>query len=279
MARYAIGDLQGCCDELKTLLARLDFSADRDELWFVGDLVNRGPQSLETLRFVRALGANATVVLGNHDLHLLALAYGNRRKQKDGDTLDDILGAPDRDQLLEWLLGRPLAVYDEPRGDFLVHAGIAPAWTPRQAAKLAREVEAVLREDARTLFDGMYGNKPNKWDANLRGMDRLRFVINVFTRMRYVSLDGTVDLKQKGKPGEQAEGFVPWFDAPERASRDVRVVCGHWSTLGFKRRQDLIALDTGCVWGGSLTAVNLDAEAAPVQLACRGHQLPGGGEG
>jgi len=274
MARYAIGDIQGCCDELKALLARCQFSADRDQLWFVGDLVNRGPQSLETLRYVRALGANATVVLGNHDLHLLALAYGSKRKVKDGDTLDAVLGASDRDQLLEWLLRRPLAVYDEPRGEFLVHAGLVPEWSPRDAAKLAREVEAVLRDDARTLFDAMYGNKPNKWDATLRGMDRLRFVINVFTRMRYVGLDGTVDLKQKGAPGEQSEGFVPWFDAPERASRDVRVVCGHWSTLGYLRRKDLIALDTGCVWGGSLTAVNLDADDEPVQLACTGHQEP-----
>lgn len=268
MARYAIGDIQGCCDELKALLARCDFSADRDELWFVGDLVNRGPKSLETLRFVRSLGANATVVLGNHDLHLLAVAYGSKRKAKDGDTLDEILAAPDRDQLLEWLARRPLAVYDEPRGDFLVHAGLAPQWTPRQAAKLAREVEAVLRDDPRSLFDSMYGNKPDRWDDRLRGMDRLRFVINTFTRMRFVQRDGTIDLKAKGAPGEQPEHLVPWFDAPERASRDVRVVCGHWSTLGLQRRKDLLALDSGCVWGGSLTAVDLDAEAPPVQLPC-----------
>lgn len=277
MARYAIGDIQGCCDELKALIARLDFSADRDQIWFVGDLVNRGPQSLETLRYVRALGANATVVLGNHDLHLLALAYGSKRKEKDGDTLDEVLKAPDRDQLLEWLLGRPLAVYDEPHGDLLVHAGLVPEWTPRQAAGLAREVEAVLREDARTLFDSMYGNKPEKWSASLRSMDRLRFVINVFTRMRFCKRDGTVDLKQKGAPGEQPEEFLPWFDMPGRASGDVRVICGHWSTLGYKRRKDLVALDTGCVWGGSLTAVDLDAESAPVQLSCKGHQLPGEG--
>jgi bis(5'-nucleosyl)-tetraphosphatase (symmetrical) len=247
-------------------------------LWFVGDLVNRGPKSLETLRFVRALGANATVVLGNHDLHLLALAYGSRRKPKDGDTLEEILEAPDREQLLEWLLGRPLAVFDEPRGDFLVHAGLVPEWTPRFAAKLAREVEAVLRDDARTLFDAMYGNKPDKWSEGLRGMDRLRFVINVFTRMRFCRRDGTVDLKMKGKPGEQPEEFLPWFDVPERQSREVRVVCGHWSTLGFRKRRDLLALDTGCVWGGALTAINLDADGEPVQLPCGGHQQPGGGE-
>jgi bis(5'-nucleosyl)-tetraphosphatase (symmetrical) len=272
MARYAIGDVQGCCDELKALLAQVNFSADRDQLWFVGDLVNRGPQSLETLRFVRALGANATVVLGNHDLHLLAVAYGSKRKPKDGDTLDAVLAAPDREQLLEWLLGRPLAVFDEPRGDFLVHAGLVPDWTPRVAAQLAREVEAVLRDDARTLFDSMYGNKPERWSEKLRGMDRLRFVINVFTRMRFCTRDGTVDLKQKGAPGEQSEGFMPWFDVPERASRDVRVVCGHWSTLGYQRRTDLLALDTGCVWGGALTAVNLDTDDVPAQLACTGHQ-------
>ena len=280
MARYAIGDVQGCCDELKALLARCKFSADRDELWFVGDLVNRGPQSLETLRFVRALGANATVVLGNHDLHLLAIRYGSKRKPKDGDTLDEVLEAQDRDQILEWLLGRPLAVFDEPRGDFLVHAGLVPDWTPRVAAKLAREVEAVLRDDARTLFDAMYGNKPDKWSDSLRGMDRLRFVINAFTRMRFCHADGTVELKAKGTPGDQPDGLYPWFDAPGRKSADTRVVCGHWSTLGYKRRKDLLALDTGCVWGGALTAVDLDApfdaNTPPVQLPCRGHQEPGG---
>ena len=279
MARYAIGDIQGCCDELKALLARCKYSADRDELWFVGDLVNRGPQSLDTLRFVRSLGAGATVVLGNHDLHLLALAYGSKRKAKDGDTLQEILAAPDRDQLLEWLTGRPLAVYDEPRGDFLVHAGLVPEWTPRAAAKLAREVEAMLRADARSLFDSMYGNKPDRWSDNLRGMDRLRFIINAFTRMRFCRRDGSVDLKTKGAPGEQAEDLLPWFDMPDRQSAGVRVVCGHWSTLGYRRRADLLSLDTGCVWGGALTAVDLDADEPPVQLECKGSQLPGGGEG
>lgn len=276
MARYAIGDIQGCCDELKTLLQRCRYSADRDELWFVGDLVNRGPKSLETLRFVRSLGAGVTTVLGNHDLHLLALAFGSKRKEKDGDTLDAILDAPDRDQLLEWLSGRPLAVYDEPRGDFLVHAGLVPEWTPRMAAKLAREVEAVLRDDARSLFDAMYGNKPDRWSDSLRGMDRLRFVINVFTRMRFCRADGTIDLKMKAAPGEQPEHLLPWFDVPGRKSADVRVICGHWSTLGYRRRKDLLALDTGCVWGGGLTAVNLDTDEPPIQLACSAHQLPGG---
>jgi bis(5'-nucleosyl)-tetraphosphatase (symmetrical) len=275
MPRYAIGDIQGCFDELQALLKRIHYSADRDELWFVGDLVNRGPQSAETLRFVRSLGAGATVVLGNHDLHLLAVAFGSRRKTKEGDTLDDVLSAPDRDQLLEWLSARPLAVFDEPRGDFLVHAGLAPEWAPRTAAMLAREVEAVLRDDARTLFDGMYGNKPDRWKDSLRGMDRLRFVINAFTRMRFCRADGTVDLAFKNSPGEQPEDLYPWFDAPGRKSAGVRVICGHWSTLGYRRRPDLLALDTGCVWGGALTAVNLDTDEPPVQLGCRDHQFPG----
>jgi bis(5'-nucleosyl)-tetraphosphatase (symmetrical) len=276
MPRYAIGDVQGCADELKALLKRCNFSVDRDELWFVGDLVNRGPKSLETLRFVRSLGANATVVLGNHDLHLLALAHGSKRRPRDGDTLEPILEAPDREQLLEWLSGRPLAVFDEPRGDFLVHAGLAPDWTARVAARLAREVEAVLRNDARTLFDAMYGNKPDQWSEDLRGMDRLRFVINAFTRMRFCRRDGTLELDNKDKPGEQPADYLPWFDVPGRKSRDVRVVCGHWSTLGFRKRPDLLALDTGCVWGGALTAVNLDADEAPLQLPCSGHQRPAG---
>ena len=172
MTTWAIGDIQGCHDELRALLTQLGFRSDRDQVWFTGDLVNRGPKSVDTLRFVRSLGDNAITVLGNHDLHLLALAYGSKRKQKDGDTLAEILAAPDRDQLLEWLSGRPLAVFDEPRGDFLVHAGLVPGWTPRQAAKYAREVEAVLREDARTLFDAMYGNKPDKWSDSLRGARR-----------------------------------------------------------------------------------------------------------
>jgi bis(5'-nucleosyl)-tetraphosphatase (symmetrical) len=279
MARFAIGDLQGCCDELKALLERCRFSADRDELWFVGDLVNRGPQSVQTLRFVRALGANATVVLGNHDLHLLAVAFGTRRKSREGDTLADILDAPDRDQLLEWLMSRPLAVFDEPRGQFLVHAGLVPDWTPRAAARLAREVEAVLRDDPRSLFDSMYGNQPDRWSDALLGMDRLRFVINAFTRLRYCRADGSIDLSCKSAPGEQPSGLLPWFDMPGRKSAHVRVVCGHWSTLGLQRRPDLLALDTGCVWGGALTAVNLDAEDPPIQLACRAYQDPGGGEG
>jgi bis(5'-nucleosyl)-tetraphosphatase (symmetrical) len=160
-----------------------------------------------------------------------------------------------------------------------VHAGLVPEWTPRFAAKLAREVEAVLRDDARTLFDAMYGNKPDKWSDSLRGMDRLRFVINVFTRMRFCQRDGSIDLKLKGTPDEQPDGYLPWFDVPQRQSQAVRVICGHWSTLGLVRRPDLLALDTGCVWGGSLTAVDLDAQREPVQLPCKGHQEPGVGEG
>ena len=272
MARYAIGDVQGCCDELKALLKRCNYSADRDELWFVGDLVNRGPQSLETLRFVRALGANATVVLGNHDLHLLALAFGSKRKPKDGDTLDGVLEAPDRDQLLEWLLGRPLAVFDEPRGDFLVHAGLVPEWTPRVAAKLAREVEAVLRDDARTLFDAMYGNKPEQWSDQLRGMDRLRFVINAFTRMRFCRRDGIVDLKMKGAPGEQPEGFLPWFDVPgaaePRRARGLRSLVD----AGFQAARRPAGAGYGLRVGRFVDRRESRREPSLIQLACNGHQ-------
>ena len=277
MARYAIGDIQGCCDELKALLERCNYSSDRDELWFVGDLVNRGPQSLETLRFVRALGANATVVLGNHDLHLLALAYGSKRKFKEGDTLEAVLAAPDRDQLLEWLLGRPLAVFDEPRGDFLVHAGLVPEWTPRLAAKLAREVEAVLRDDARTLFDSMYGNKPDKWSDSLRGMDRLRFVINAFTRMRYCRRDGTVDFKMKGAPGQQPRRFpavVRRAGARQpRGARDLRALvdagfqaparfAGAGYRLRLGRRADRGGSRRGCPRRSHCPAAGISCPAA-----------------
>ena len=240
--------------------------------------MNRGPQSLETLRFVRALGANATVVLGNHDLHLLALAYGSqaqaqgRRHARRGARSAGSRSAA------------RMAVRPAARGVRRAarrFPGARRAWCRNgrrgSRAKLAREVEAVLRDDARTLFDAMYGNKPDRWSDKLRGMDRLRFVINVFTRMRFCTRDGTVDLKLKGAPGEQPEDFLPWFDVPERASRDVRVICGHWSTLGFKRRKDLLALDTGCVWGGALTAVNLDAEARA--RAARLHRASGTGSG
>lgn len=274
MARYAIGDVQGCHEELRTLLGALDFRADRDELWFVGDLVNRGPQSLEVLRFVRDLGANAIVVLGNHDLHLLAVALGQgARRLKRGDTLGEVLAARDRDRLLEWLLSRPLVHHDIARGDLLVHAGLVPQWRAADAARLAREVEQALERDAPGVFAQMYGNEPDTWSETLSGAARHRFVINALTRLRYCTAEGRMDLSRKGAPGTVAPPLAPWFEFGDAASRGARVICGHWSTLGYSASHGVIALDTGCVWGGALTALALDEPgAAPVQIACRAYR-------
>ena len=256
MARIAIGDLQGCLAELQALLKDIRFRADRDQLWFVGDLVNRGPDSLAVMRLVRALGANARVVLGNHDLHLLAVAFGSRRKLREDDTLETILSAADRHALLEWLLLQPLAVSEG--ADLMVHAGVVPQWSAAEVLQYAGEVERALQADPQPLFDAMYGNKPDCWSADLAGSDRLRFIINVLTRLRFCRPDGQIDLKMKGAPGSQEAGWMPWFEVPTRRSRNVRLVTGHWSTLGLVDRADLLALDTGCVWGGALSAASLD---------------------
>ena len=278
MARYAIGDIQGCHAELRALLRRLRFSADRDQLWLVGDLVNRGPQSLEVLRYVRALGENAIVVLGNHDLHLLALAHG-RDKRRSNDTLDAVLDAPDRDAILEWLIDRPLAHYDARRGDLLVHAGVIPQWTASQTVALAGEVCAALARDAGKFFDRMYGDRPDRWSEDLKGMDRLRFAVNSLTRMRVCTADGRIDVKMKGPPDEARLPYRPWFEHETRKSRDVRVIFGHWSALGLIQAHGVLGLDTGCVWGGALTAVNLDeAHAKPVCEACSGALSVGSSE-
>ena len=279
MARIAIGDIQGCHDELRALLRTVGFSADRDVLWFVGDLVNRGPDSLGVLRFVRALGGNAEVVLGNHDLHLLAVAFGAgaRRLRKD-DTLDEVLDAPDRDALLEWLLTRPLAVHDgaaAPRADLMVHAGVAPQWSVADTLRLAGEVEAALRSDPAAVFATMYGNDPDRWRDDLEGDARRRVVINTLTRMRYLDPEGRLDLKLKSAPTDAPPGRQPWFDAPQRRSAGARLIVGHWSSLGLVVREDLLALDTGCLWGGALTAVSLDDPARRWQVACAGHRAPG----
>ncbi len=269
MARIAVGDVQGCLPELRQLLKQADFRSDRDEVWFVGDLVNRGPDSLGTLRFVRALGDNARVVLGNHDLHLLAVAFGGSRKLRADDTLDDILNAADRESLMEWLVSRPLAVREG--SDLMVHAGIVPQWTVEEVMTLSAEVEQALRIDPVKLFESMYGNRPDCWSPTLEGSDRLRFIINVLTRLRYCRADGRIDLKMKGAPGSQESGWMPWFAAPDRRTSSARVITGHWSTLGFVDRPDLLSLDTGCVWGGALTAAALDSNAR-WSLPCGGYQ-------
>jgi bis(5'-nucleosyl)-tetraphosphatase (symmetrical) len=272
MARWAIGDVQGCCAELDELLSRIRFNADRDLLWFTGDLVNRGPQSLAVLRRVRALAANAVVVLGNHDLHLLAVALQGDRKPRRSDTLDEILAAPDRDALLAWLIARPLAHHDLARNDLLVHAGLVPQWHARQAALLAGEVSQALQHDPEKLLAGMYGDEPDQWDEALSGQARLRFIINVLTRMRVCTTAGRVDLRFKGPPAEARSPWVPWFDVTARASVATRVIFGHWSALGLYRGNNVLGLDTGCVWGGTLTAANLDdAAAPPVAVASHTH--------
>ena len=279
MTRYAVGDVQGCYDELRALLTHMSFSVDRDQIWFVGDLVNRGPRSLETLRFVRDLGDNAVVVLGNHDLHLLAVAFGSRRKRKS-DTLDEVLEADDRDRLLEWLVSRPLLHFDATRRDLLVHAGLVPQWSAETALSLAREVETSLRKDPQEVFDHMYGDEPNRWSESLTGADRVRFAINAFTRLRVCTAQGKIDLRMKGKPpdaaGEAEARYRPWFEIESRCSRDVRIVFGHWSALGLVLEPGVIGLDTGCVWGNALTAYDLDTDRAPIAIACGGYLSPEG---
>jgi bis(5'-nucleosyl)-tetraphosphatase (symmetrical) len=271
VAVYAIGDVQGCYDALRRLLDALAFEPGRDRLWFTGDLVNRGPRSLAVLRYVSGLD-DVVTVLGNHDLHLLALASGApSARKRSRDTLDDVLGAPDRDELLAWLSARPLAHHDDGLGWLLIHAGVPPQWDLDRTLACAREVEAVLRgDDAARFLDEMYGDEPSRWSAKLRGIARWRFITNCLTRMRYCDAHGHLDLESKGPPGTQPEGYVPWFHAPKRATRDVRIVCGHWATLGYLHEPNLLAIDTGCVWGGNLTAARLDGELRRVTISAKG---------
>jgi bis(5'-nucleosyl)-tetraphosphatase (symmetrical) len=272
MARWGIGDLQGCSRELEALLGRIQFRSDRDELWFTGDLVNRGPASLATLRRVHALRANARVVLGNHDLHLLAIALVPGRTPRRSDTLDDVLAAPERETLLAWLLELPLIHHEAGSGDLLVHAGLLPQWDPALATALAAEVCTQLRRDPVRLLTQMYGDQPDHWDPALTGMERWRLILNACTRLRFCTAEGRIDLKRKGAPGRSADPWMPWFSVPQRQSAAVRVIFGHWSALGLYQAPGLLGLDTGCVWGGSLTAVNLDdPEAMPVQVASGTH--------
>lgn len=256
MPTYAIGDLQGCHTFLLRLLDELNFDPVADRLWFVGDLVNRGPDSLAVLRFVKGLGDAAVSVLGNHDLHLLSLAEGYGRPHK-GDTLDAILAAPDRDALLVWLRGRKLAWREH--GFLMVHAGVLPGWSADDAMARAAEVEAVLQGPSyRDFFAQMYGNTPAAWHDGLEGAERLRAIVNAFTRLRYCSPAGEMEFHHKGAPGTQPRGWLPWFDVPGRRSADTAFIIGHWSTLGLVNRPDLLALDTGCMWGGRLSAVRLE---------------------
>ena len=269
---YLIGDLQGCCDALERLLAEIGFSPSRDHLWALGDLVNRGPQSLATLRRLRGLGAAASCLLGNHDLHLLAVAHGGRAAHRK-DSFADILAAPDRDALLDWLRGQHLAAFDQ--GWLLVHAGVVPQWDRAATLALAGEVEAELRGPGLGEFlRVMYADEPIRWHPDLSGAVRLRFIVNVLTRIRFCDASGALDLATKDAVG--GAGLVPWFEAPGRLTAGTPIAFGHWSTLGLINRSDLLALDTGCVWGGSLTAVRIDGGAREVvQVACEQAQAPG----
>jgi bis(5'-nucleosyl)-tetraphosphatase (symmetrical) len=279
MATYAIGDIQGCDDEFARLLERLQFDPASDRLWLVGDLVNRGPRSLAVLRRVRALGEAAITVLGNHDLHLLAVALTRTEKRKAQDTIEDILQAPDRDELLDWLRHRPMLHHDAALGYTMLHAGLPPQWDLAQARACAAELEAALRDLAacKHLFEHMYGDRPNRWDDRLTGIERLRFITNCLTRLRFCRADGQLELKYKGRIEQAPPELMPWFRVPTRRTSDVRIVCGHWSALGYHEGDNVLSIDTGCVWGQRLCAVRLDAASPrPVYVPCRSSGLAAG---
>lgn len=265
MATYAIGDVQGCFQELEALLRAIGFKRAADRLWFVGDLVNRGPASAEVLRFVKGLGSRAVTVLGNHDLHLVTQHEGFERPRKD-DTIQDVLEAPDREALVDWLRTRPLMHVEG--GWAMVHAGLVPQWSIGRAAALAQEVHAALCAPSyRDFLANMYGSKPECWDDALEGWDRLRTIVNAMTRMRFCTPEGRMDFKAKG---EQApEGYRPWFEL--RPATEQPIVCGHWSALGLQLRPRLAAIDTGCVWGGALSALRLD-DRKLFQVPCSGYK-------
>ena len=277
MATYAVGDLQGCLQALQCLLKQVAFDPKRDRLWLVGDLVNRGPQSLETLRFLYSIRESLVCVLGNHDLHLLA-AGRNIERLKKADTLREIIEAPDSAELLEWLRQQKLMHYDEQRNLVLVHAGIPPQWSLRKALKCAAEVEAALRDDnlLPPYLDGMYGNDPAKWDNDLKGVTRLRVITNYFTRMRFCTAEGKLDLKSKEGLDTAPPGYKPWFQHKERKTKNLKIIFGHWAALeGNVEEPGISALDTGCVWGGALTLMNVDSFE---RLSCKcdghGHAVP-----
>ncbi len=278
MAVYLIGDVQGCDGALGRLLDELGFSASRDTAYVLGDLVNRGPQSLATVRRLMALGSSAHCLLGNHDLHLLAVSHGIRPAHRS-DTVDDILQSTDRPALLDWLRQRPMAL--QAHGWLMVHAGVLPQWDAAQTLALAGELEQVLRSaDWADFLREMYGNTPDRWSNGLQGSDRLRVIVNALTRLRFCTADGVMEFKTKDSAGAAPEGFMPWFDVPERRSAAERIAFGHWSTLGAVDRPGLLALDTGCVWGGCLTAARLGGGGSSVErisVRCEQAAKPGKG--
>lgn len=271
MATYVIGDVQGCFASLQKLLAGCGFDRAQDKLWFVGDLVNRGPESLQTLRFVRDLGERAIVVLGNHDLHLLGIWAGHREVHHS-DTLAPLLAAADCDELMQWLLHRNIAHHEH--GVLMLHAGAWPGWTLEETLSHARELETALRgPDVERVFAHLYGSVPAQWSDDLSGADRLRVITNVFTRMRFCRPDGEMEFHHKGRLGSAPPPLLPWFDVPGRKTAGIPIVCGHWSALGLYLREDILALDTGCLWGGSLTALRLE-DRRVFQADCPQAQTP-----
>ncbi len=273
MATYAIGDIQGCFQELNDLLDLIGFSESTDHLWFTGDLVNRGPESLETLRFIKSLGDCAITVLGNHDIHLLAAAQSNKAHRKD--TFEEIFYAADRNELLDWLRQQPLFHHDELLGYSMLHAGVAPEWDLIKIQSLADEVEQVLRsKNYPEYLAHIYGNEPDTWSDDLQGWDRLRCITNFFTRVRFYDQDGRMDFSEKGSPGSQPEEWQPWYEIRNRKSADLKIIFGHWSTNKLSTNSigdhNVFPIDTGCLWGGQLTAFRLEDEAL-FQLNCPGH--------
>ncbi len=265
MATYAVGDIQGCFASLQALLEKCSFSPEFDHLWLVGDLVNRGPRSLDTLRFVKSLGDRAVTVLGNHDLSLLMAAEGFGKRHRS-DTIDDILAAPDRDELLHWLRHQRLM---HVQGDYaMVHAGLLPAWSVAEARALAGEVEQALQAaNYREFLANMWGSEPGGWDPGLTGWPRLRVIVNAMTRMRFCSPAGEMDFKAKGELSQAPAGYLPWFEVPGRCSAAAVLVTGHWSALGLRLEPNLLALDSGCLWGGKLSTLRLE-DRALFQVDC-----------
>ena len=255
MSIYAIGDIHGCFDDLLRLLDVIKFNEQTDQLWFAGDLVNRGLKSLDTLRFVKSLGQSAHTVLGNHDLHLLATAFKQQKLHKK-DTLYQVLTAPDRDELLHWLRMQPLLINE---ADFcLLHAGVPPQWDLVQIKAMATLAEQELQSDHYLdFFNKMYGNKPDQWSTELKEWDKIRFIINCFTRLRYCTVDGQLDFTQTGAIGSQPADLIPWFTVPNRKSSAIKIIFGHWSSLGYHHENNVYGIDTGCLWGGELTAIKL----------------------
>ena len=277
MAHYLVGDLQGCDAPLARLLHKIDFSPSRDRLYLLGDLVNRGPASAAVLRRLMRLGDAAHCLLGNHDLSLLAVAHGDRAPHRN-DTMDDILLAPEREAMLDWLRHRAMAIHAH--GVLMVHGGVLPPWDLAKTLALAGEVEQVLRGPGLGEFLAhMYGNQPDHWDDALQGFDRLRVIVNALTRLRFCTPEGRMDLRANGGLHQAPPGYLPWFDVPDRRTAGLCIAFGHWSTLGFLMRPDVISLDTGCVWGGCLSALRLDGSGAGrhelIQEQCEQARAPG----